>query len=213
MQFEYDQDDLAGSCASVPARPAAFQKRTTPTGIPTRVILDLTTPLEAFTGILTVVALAGTAFMIVLAIGDSGADARREWGYALICGLTAIIGGLLWFFTDCYYVIDGRQKRFLYHFSFLGHTQETEVARFDQIRELAVDGWERYHKGGKYSRGYYYWVYALMVVLRDGSRIRVSNETREPFTLTPDAQKAAGVVGCEFVGEGHANPYSFFNFW
>jgi hypothetical protein len=210
VQFEYD--DLAGTCAAGPSRPTAFRAPPARTGRPIRVILDLTTPLEAVTGVLTVASLAATVVLAFLAFSDTGADARREWVWAGTGALAFLAFGVAWWYSDCYYVIDGKQKKFLYHFSFLGFTSESVTAPFDQIQEIAIDAWERYTKRNKYS-GYYYWVYATMVVLRNGTRIRVSNEVRDWALLVTDAKKAAETVNCSFTDEGNSTAYSIFGGW
>ena len=209
MRFEYD--DLEGTCSAGPQRASPFAKPVSREGKPIRVILELTTLLEGFTGAMAVICLAGAIFSILLAMGDSGADATREWRWALWSGIGFFIFYPIWASTNCFYVIDGRQRKLLYHFQVLGFSNERVVASFPDITTIAVDAVERYSKP-KRGWGHYYWVYKTVIVLQDGSRICVSNETLRQSSLHEDGRKAAEVVGCLFNPEGKSTPYSIFNF-
>lgn len=210
MRFEYE--DLEGTCAISSQRPPPFKKPPPRTGMPIRVVLDLTTLLEGFTGTLAIIAFSLSLFCCILAWGDHGADAQREWALAMVCGTVFAVTFFIWRSTDCYYVMDGRQKKLLYHFEFLGIIRENPIATFPEITGLALDAWERYTKP-KNRSGYYYWVYATVIVLRDGERLVVSNETRDPDLISGDARKAAEVVGCPFEREGQSTPYRLFSLW
>jgi hypothetical protein len=206
--MQWDYDDLEGSCASGPSRTKAFGSPIPKTGKPIRVILDLTTPLEALTGGLTIASLAGVVICSLLAMSDTGVDSKKEWTMAIFSAVALVLFGWSWWYSDCYYVMDGKQKKLLYHFSFMGITRETEISRFEGIREISIDAKERYAKRKYHS--YYYWEYMVVVVLRGGTRVRVSNEVREPEKITGDARRAADVVGCDFVPEGESTPYKLF---
>jgi len=98
--------------------------------------------------------------------------------------------------TDVYYVLDGYRRQILVHRSILGFQSSTPVKPFAAMSAATVNG--RYHPGSRYKPGW--WSYCMVIVLRSGKIMRVSDWQRDAYSLcVGEAQKIADFMRIPMV--------------
>ncbi|OQA08302.1 MAG: hypothetical protein BWY66_01058 [bacterium ADurb.Bin374] len=163
---------------------------------PGRLKVDLTTPLEKLflTVFLLACVLTGLLLMTVLLEDKS----------ALPMFFSSLIplGICFWLYwwTDNYYVVDLRNRMFLFHFHFGPIDFDWSVAPFGKIAACTTTSVHKTSKQGKHGPTRHWWEYATVVVLDSGKIIPVSDFSRENlYAANLLAEKLARVFQAKHV--------------
>lgn len=140
-----------------------------------RLKVDLRTPLEKL--FLAMVLLAGAFSFLVLFTAITGEKDAMPVFFASLIPF-GISFGLFWL-TDNYYVVDLRNRLFLFHFHFGPIDFDWTVAPFSKIAACTTTSVHKSSKSGKHGPTRHWWEYATVVVLDSGKIIPVSDFSRE----------------------------------
>ncbi|HNW34689.1 MAG TPA: hypothetical protein PKM25_07145 [Candidatus Ozemobacteraceae bacterium] len=148
-----------------------------PSAGPGRLKVDLTTTLEKLflwamivTGII-----AGIALISVF---------TEKEALPVFIGAFApfIVSSGLYWLTDNYYVVDVRNRMFLYHFHFGIIDFDWSVAPFSRIAAFTTTSVHNSSKKGKHGPRTHWWEYATVAVLDTGKIIPVTDFRREALS-------------------------------
>ncbi|HEY9069252.1 MAG TPA: hypothetical protein VIV61_03290 [Candidatus Ozemobacteraceae bacterium] len=163
---------------------------------PGRLKVDLTTPLEKiFIGLMIITGIGTFISLISIFVGEAGAVPF----FLVLLGAFGISCGLYWM-TDNYYVVDIRNRMFLYHFHFGIIDFDWTVAPFNRIAAFSTTSVHRSSKKGKYGPRTSWYEYAAVAILDSGKIIPVSDFSREALSsCNYTAEKLARLVQTTFV--------------
>lgn len=189
-----------------------WQKKTEDNGpeeylVPSRLKLDLDTPLEKF---LFVAAVIG-AIIILGGIGGYFEDGATDMvkGLLAIGTITTVGFGFLYHKTDNFYILDCDRKALLYHFKFFNFEKVSTFANFSQIHAVTVQGVRESSKHRSW------WEYRVEIVLESGKVFPLADFTENSFEKNMlTAAKIAELTGASFVKtntESYANPVKMTN--
>lgn len=140
-----------------------------------RLKVDLTTPLEKlFLGLLIITGIFSVLALLTAVTGEKNV-------LPVFFGSLIPFGVSFWLYwmTDNYYVVDLKNKLFLFHFHFGPIDFDWTVAPFSKIVACTTTSVHKSSKSGKHSPRRHWWEYAAVVVLNSGKIIPVSDFSRE----------------------------------
>ncbi|HOY69019.1 MAG TPA: hypothetical protein PLP29_19240, partial [Candidatus Ozemobacteraceae bacterium] len=163
---------------------------------PGRLKVDLTTTLEKmFIGLMIITGIGAFMALISVFVGDKGAFPF----FLMLLGAFGVSCGLFWM-TDNYYVVDIRNRMFLYHFHFGLIDFDWTVAPFSRIAAFSTTSVHRSSKKGKYGPRTSWYEYAAVAILDNGKIIPVTDFSREALnSCNYTAEKLARLVQTTFV--------------
>lgn len=145
-----------------------------------RLKVDLRTPLEQL--FLAALLLTGGFSLLVLFSAFTGEKGAMSVFFASLLPF-GVSFGLFWL-TDNYYVVDLRNRLFLFHFHFGPVDFDWTVAPFSKIAACTTTSVHKSSKSGKHGPTRHWWEYATVVVLDSGKIIPVSDFSRENLTAS-----------------------------
>jgi len=166
-----------------------------PSAGPGRLKVDLTTALEkVFLWMMIVTGIISGIALISL-------FTEKDVLPVFIGAFTPFIvsAGLYWM-TDNYYVVDIRNRMFLYHFHFGLIDFDWSVAPFSRIAAFTVTSVHRSSKKGKHGPRTHWWEYAAVAVLDTGKMIPITDFSRESLSASNYmAEKLSKLMQSRFV--------------
>ncbi|HOT28074.1 MAG TPA: hypothetical protein PLU72_07775 [Candidatus Ozemobacteraceae bacterium] len=142
---------------------------------PGRLKVDLTTPLEKLFLTIFVLACVLSGILLMTAVLEDKSALPIFFSSLIPLG----IAFWLYWWTDNYYVVDLRNKMFLFHFHFGPIDFDWSVAPFSKIVACTTTSVHKTSKQGKHGPTRHWWEYATVVVLDSGKIIPVSDFSRE----------------------------------
>lgn len=172
-------------------------------GMPEKIKVDLTTPLEYLWVVLAIIALfAAFYFYSEGTYGHYSKHSRTHYppqphmlAYVPYALFAACLSFLSWVFTDNYYILNTRLRKIFYHFKFFGIVNVTEYLSTEQIFAIGVTGMK------KHSKHRTWWEYKIVVIDKHGRFTDFSNSSRDDsmYELNSRARGMAAVIGCQFA--------------
>lgn len=163
---------------------------------PGRLKVDLTTPVEKLFLALFLISCALTGLLLMTVLLDDRSALPMFFSSLIPLGITF----WLYWWTDNYYVVDLRNKMFLFHCHFGPIDFDWSVAPFSKIAACTTTSVHKTSKQGKHGPTRHWWEYATVVVLDSGKIIPVSDFSRENLHLANVlAEKLARVFQTKHV--------------
>lgn len=164
--------------------------------IPSRIKLDLEIGTEViFKSIPKICAFLLVILVRVAVNKDRPAMAdlySLKWPFIIISCL-AVISLILYKFSNNYYILDFFDRALYLHTSILHISRQKLAARFKDLNAVSITGIP------KHTRSDSWWEYAVVLVLQDGSIIRVSDYNRDFFEMNAQARRIAELICINFT--------------
>ncbi len=197
--WNFQQDNTATGENSIYAPPPSnnyqsdpYQNQQSDIHIPSKVKLDLDTPLETlfFWGMMT-----GFFVLLMALIGYLEDGATSFFRTAVTAGtLLSTIFGICYKNTDNYYILDSNRKAMLYHFKFFGKQDLSVFANFSQIHATTVLCRKQSSKHSSW------WEYRTAMVLDSGKIVPLSDWKKYDFlNAMKKAKNFATLTGANLV--------------